>query len=274
VEAHFLPSPQGLLFCVHYPAARFVPDAVGTVFVPAFAEEMNKSRHVVAQASRRLAAMGSGVLVLDLYGCGDSEGRFEDATWERWQDDVSRAVDWMHGRGYRRLRLWGMRVGALLAAEVARLRAGAIERCIFWQPTVSADTFLTQFLRLRMASAMLTGAKDMETTKALRARLRAGETLEIAGYGLSPTMAEALAKRGLEALPPSCPVEWFEVVAERDAETNPATARVVSNWRSLGGEVNLTLVPGDAFWSAASAVELMQCPSLVDATAGAAQAWQ
>ena len=49
MEAFFLPADRGARLCVHH--APLTPRGVGLVALPAFAEEMNKSRHVVAQAA-------------------------------------------------------------------------------------------------------------------------------------------------------------------------------------------------------------------------------
>lgn len=259
---------------MHHPADQTKSDGRGIVFLHAFAEEMNKSRHVVAQASRGLASMGIGVLLIDLRGCGDSPGNFDDASWEDWQDDVSTAIDWMRARQYRQLALWGARTGALLAAEAAAARPDDIERCALWQPTLSGDTYLTQFLRLRVANAMLTGAKEPETTRGLRARLESGETIEVAGYGLSPRMAAALADRRLEQARPRCPVDWFEVVPEQGAEAALATQRVVAAWQAQQAQVQLHTVACEPFWGASSTAELVQCPGLVNAMVDVARTWR
>ena len=272
METFFLPAADGARFCVYHPPQGVV--GTGVVFAPAFAEEMNKSRHVVAQASRRLAALGVGVLLIDLKGCGDSTAAFEDATWEDWRSDVHLAVDFMHRRGHKRLVLWGMRLGALLAAQCAASMSMEVSRCLFWQPVILGETHLTQFLRLRVANAMLRGARRGETGKDVRARLAAGEIQEVAGYCLSPAMAATLERLDLVSLRPSCPVDWFEVVPEAHRAPLPGAARVIDAWQERGTPVALMPVVAEPFWGATNAAELLQCPDLVDATARLAQAWK
>jgi len=243
------------------------------VFVHAFAEEMNKSRHLVAQASRALAAQGLGVLLIDMKGCGDSTGLFEDASWDDWRSDVHLAVQFMRGRGHARLALWGMRLGALLAAQCAAEMPIGVTRCVFWQPVLQGETHLVQFLRLRLASAMFSGTKSDETGKVLRARLAAGESIEVAGYLLSPAMAARLSSLDLASLRPPCPVSWFEVIADEQRALTPAASRVIAAWQGLGTSVHLTPVAAEPFWGASNAAELVQCPALVEATSRQAQAW-
>ena len=79
------------LFYVHHrPAQRACVGQI--VFVHPFADEMNKSRRMVAIQARTLARQGWSVFQPDLSGCGDSEGDFGDASWERWRDDLRHAV--------------------------------------------------------------------------------------------------------------------------------------------------------------------------------------
>lgn len=268
-----MPASAGVRFCIHHPPARHAGSGVAIVFAPAFAEEMNKSRHVVAQTARRLSEMGIGVLLIDLLGCGDSSGSFDEATWTTWRDDIELGSQWLRQRGYRRLIVGGMRLGALLAAECAAEAPGRYERCVLWQPVLSGETHLMQFLRLRTAGAMIVGAKAGETLKQLRSRLIDGEALEVAGYRLTPHLARDIESRTLVAVLPVCPVQWFEVVADPTSDLSPASARVIEAWQCPDGVVDLRRVAGEPFWSAASAAELTQCPTLVDATAQAAAGW-
>ena len=89
----FLQRGSRQLFCLHYAPAGASRGAV--VHVPAFAEEMNKSRRMASLQARALAAQGWHVLQLDLLGTGDSEGDFGDATWADWMDDVAEARRWL-----------------------------------------------------------------------------------------------------------------------------------------------------------------------------------
>lgn len=271
MEAFFLPAPDGARFCVYHPPKGLV--GTGVVFAPAFAEEMNKSRHLVAQASRRLAALGIGVLLIDLKGCGDSTAAFKDATWDDWRSDMQLAADFMHKRGHKPLVLWGMRLGALLAAQCAAQMSASVSRCLLWQPVVLGETHLSQFLRLRVANAMLSGAQGGETSKAVRARLAGGECQEIAGYSLSPAMAVAMERLDLESLRPPCPVDWLEVIPEEHRALSPAASRVIGAWQDQGTRVSLTPLVAEPFWGATNAAELVQCQAIVDATARVALEW-
>jgi len=273
VEVFFLPAQVGVRFCVHHVPAKGSKTGQAIVFVPAFAEEMNKSRHVVAQTARRICEQGVGVLLIDLYGCGDSSGHFEDATWETWRADVALATRWLQDYGYSRLMIWGMRLGGLLAAACAVDSPAVYERCILWQPVISGDSYLTQFLRLRVANALLSGAPAGTSVGQLRSRLLAGDEVDVAGYRLGAALATGFMQHTLLQARPLCPIEWFEVVADRGRAPAPLISRLAEEWRAGGSALGLTTVEGESFWAAANAAELVQCLALVEATALAARSW-
>ncbi len=273
MEAFFLAVGEGARFCIYYPPSTRSDLGLAAVFVPPFAEEMNKCRHVVAQAARRLSGLGIGILLIDLLGCGDSSGSLEDATWQHWRDDINLGTQWLRDRGHERLMLWGVRAGALLAMDTAVAAPNVYERCMLWQPVLSGETCLVQFLRLGVGSDIISGNKEGVSVASIRSKLERGEIVEIAGYRLTQALAADLAAVSLERFSPPCPVHWFEVVAEDGCGPSPGASRIAQSWRAAGEEVRLITARGDAFWSVASAEELVQCPALVDATAHAAESW-
>ena len=78
-NAFFLPARGGHCFCVYRRPSRGVSRGV-VLHLPAFGDEMNKSRVMTARGARAFAAQGFGVLQVDLLGCGDSDGVLADAT--------------------------------------------------------------------------------------------------------------------------------------------------------------------------------------------------
>ena len=90
-----------------------------------------------------------------------------------------------------------------------------------------------------------------ETTKSLRAALDAGETLEIAGYELTPALVQSLESVDLKAAAPpeGIPVDWFEVAPQADRATPPASQRVIDRWQESGVAVDVETVAGEAFWT-------------------------
>lgn len=262
-EPFFLTAEQGQRFCVFHATAGPCRGAV--LYVAPFGEEMNKSRRMAALQARDLAALGFAVLQIDLYGCGDSSGDFGDARWQIWKDDLALGQQWLHNRLGRPVSVWGLRLGAMLALDYARGAAHAIASLILWQPVQSGATFLTQFLRLRVANDMLAeGNEKSSGTQALRDALHAGEMLEVAGYDLAPELAAAIESLEAARLPvTTCPVHWFEAVQAEGRPLSPAGAKVITSWAVQGSVPEVHLVPCPPFWASQ---EVMICAPLIAAT--------
>ncbi len=268
VEPLFLDGPAGRIFAVYH--APVGQRRGGLVYVPPFAEEMNRSRRMATLQARSLAASGMGILLLDLFGTGDSAGDFEDARWPLGLGDVAAAATWLEAKAGAPVGLWGLRLGALLAATAAATQPGRFNKLLFWQPVTDGKAMLTQFLRIRVAASM--AESTGEKTEELRARLVGGEPVEVAGYALSNDLAEALdaARMDKLRLPPAIPVHWFEVAAEPSERLLPAGQRVVEAWRHAGSPVTARTVPGDPFWTLQ---ETTLAPELLAATTQAVETW-
>ncbi len=134
----FIDRSHGRLFAIHHPPSGAAAQGDGgreaVVYVHPFAEEMNQSRRMAVLQAEALARRGYGVLMLDLTGCGDSTGEFADARWETWRDDIVAGCRWLGELGYRRITLWGLRLGAALAVETACAEPGICRRLVLCRP--------------------------------------------------------------------------------------------------------------------------------------------
>ena len=262
-SAFFLPAEPGHRFCLYHQPLNGGAKR-GIVYAHPFCEEMNKARRMAALQSRRLAAAGYAVLQIDLFGCGDSSGGFADARWEIWKQDLHFALGWLKSRVDVPLGLWGLRLGATLAADVARDPRLGIEQLLLWQPVGSGEQFLTQFLRLRLAAEMLAEGTAQTGVRELRETLRRGVPLEIAGYDLHPRLAAEIDALSLADLVPAVTrVHCMEVTAS--AEISPGSRRVLEAWRLKGLDVRAAAVGGEPFWST---IEVIECEALLAATEG------
>lgn len=245
------------LFCVlHRPAHA---TTCAALLVPPFAEEANKTRHLVTRQARKLAATGVAVFLVDLYGTGDSAGEFADATWQRWCDDVTGAADWLRAAGYEVIVPVCVRLGAALA-----LSAGLLAKpnpVVLWQPVFSGRSYFNQFIRLRLAGGLTDGNRLSRAD--LEAELARGGYLDVAGYRLNSALIEALQSIEPPADPPQGPIAWFEVASAVQPALSRAARQTVASWRDCGAELTATAVTGDPFWATQ---ELGFAPDLVDAT--------
>lgn len=270
VDGFFLLFQGKPRFCLLHSPDRSVNDrAMGAVvYVHPFAEEMNKTRRMAALQARALATEGWFVLQIDLLGCGDSDGEFGEATWSRWVDDVIDAAAWLHNRCGIAPMLWGLRAGCLIAGEAAR-RIQPSPEFLFWQPVHSGKQFLQQFLRVKLANQLVLG-DNPERLRAddLRRQLASGESVEIAGYMLSPDLALGMAASELLPSPVPTRIAWFEV-GDTPELAPAATSRCLA-WQAAGTQVQIRAISGPPFWQTQ---ELAECPELIRATVAALAGW-
>lgn len=247
-EPFFLDGAPGRRFCLYHPPAG--PCRGALLYVHPFAEEMNRARRMAALQARALQAQGYGVLLLDLYGCGDSAGDFGDARWDIWIDDLARGAAWLRDKTGMAPGLWGLRLGALLALDYARTAAHAVPLTLLWQPVANAAMHLTQFLRLRVAAGMIDADEGAQTsTNALRRQLQAGEPVEVAGYDLAPQLVQALdALAPLDMMTPSGIVHWFETPGPGGALAAGST-RTLDAWRARGVDLRVHALASPPFWA-------------------------
>jgi len=142
---------------------------------------------------------GIAVLIPDLYGTGDSEGNFEQSSWDCWLEDLKCTVDWPP---FQHLSLAGMlavRSGALLAAEFALVNNTNIAASVFWQPVSRGALLVKQLLRIR-SMAMAVNAGRRESVSELLERILAAETIYAGGYPLTKEVVEPLNSRLLDDL--------------------------------------------------------------------------
>lgn len=263
LQPFYLDSSGGKIFCLYYPPARETGKTV--LYLPPMGEEMNRCRVMAASQARSLAVRGVGVLLLDYYGTGDSGGDFVDTHWQEWKANVASALDWVRERNGNLYALWGLRLGALLAAEVAMENPGCCEKLLLWQPITNGNAYLTQILRMRMA-AQMDRSETVEKTDVLRERFAAGETIEIGGYLYSAVLATGLdQKQMLDCqVPADIETHWFEAVRNPEAEFSTATRKLHESWTQAGVNLVTHKFVGEAFWQLherASAPELIKLTS-------------
>ena len=258
-DPYFLAGTAGPLFALHFAAAG--PAQHTVLVLPPFAEELNKSRRMIALAARALQTAGIEVLLLDLYGTGDSGGDFGDATLAIWRDDLRSATAWLAGRGVTRLDVLAVRGGALLLEGFAPPSGVASGRVVLWQPVTSGRLMLTQFLRLFVAETMADGGPSRDA----RVLLASDGRVEVAGYTLSRELVS-----GLEGVTDPLThadrwagFDWLEVSAAGVNAPGAAAQRSIEAMRQRGQRVRELCVEGEPFWATP---EIAVVPALVGAT--------
>ena len=214
-----------------------------------------------------LSHLGFVVVIPDLYGTGDSAGELREADWAIWRADLEQLVVWLSQSGATSVRLWGLRLGCLMAAELAVNCKLPVRQLLLWQPVYDGRQFVSQFLRLRIAASIL-GDKP-ETTKSLRIELSAKGQLQVAGYEVSEPLLNQIAECSLSrSIPPATArVDWFEISEGDQRQRNPAVEGVLNLWQNSGVKLSTHRVAGTKFWTTQ---EISYAPELVELTAAAA----
>lgn len=268
-EAFFLEAGGGGRFCVHthHASAR----AGNVLLVPPFAEELNKSRRMMALAAQAFAERGWRVLQHDLLGCGDSAGDFGDASWAAWLDDVDRACAWLEQDDDAPTVIWSLRAGSLLAADWMK-KAGRALPWLAWQPVSNGKQHLQQFLRLKGVSEMLAEADAKATMSALRHALAERQVVEVAGYAIAPELVDGLESSVLDIAPGhAAPICMLELVGQPEPECSPALRLLVDRLRKKGGTVEARALQGPAFWQTQ---EIETSPTLIEASCEVLEGWR
>ena len=228
------------------------------LYLPPFAEEMNLSRAIVSRQARAFANRGEAVVCLDYFGTGDSEGEFGQACAQTWLRDIHQTIDWLYKQGVASISLWGLRLGGLLALQTLSIQPDAsIRRLLLWKPVLDGKLLLNQFFRLKQISDSINGGPKINWMQRVSEK---GETIEVAGYPVSPAMlaslnALQLAQVGCTELPSTI---WLEPASDK---ISPAIDKVLPRW--AGSEIRLEPVTAPAFWTNP---DCYQAPELIERT--------
>lgn len=255
-EAFFLSGRSGALFCLaHHPEGR---PRGAVLLVQPFAEEANKARSALVAVARECAAAGYLALIGDVGGCGDSGGDFGDALWSDWIADLEDFAAWLVERSGGALVLIGLRLGALLASA-ALGRGLAADALLALAPLASGKLALTQFLRLGAAAELGEDPGSRLDTRAWRARLAAGKSVEVAGYSLSPGLAAAIEAAAFSP-PETVRLGWVEIGSAQSL--SPVAARLFEQRSALGCNDFSRVLAGPAFWQTQEISSVPALPGL------------
>lgn len=219
------------------------------LYLPPFAEEMNRCRSLVAQQARWFAGQGFGCTILDFYGTGESPGDLSGASLDIWRQNMTDALDQLRQQHSGPLYLWGFRLGALLAMDYLDRNPHCAEKLLLWQPVTSGSAFVTQLLRQRAAGQMQNG-QQVDSGAVMKAQLASGSTLDVAGYQLGGHLLTAIdqlempAGNGITATE----ILWLEHSSDGSGIAGAKTLRVVEQLRQSGIPIRLESFCGDPVW--------------------------
>ncbi len=143
VPFYFGISPKSLYGCYHPPQVSR-GKAFAVVVCSAIGQEYLQSHRAIYQLAVLLSRAGFHVLRFDYFGCGDSEGQFEEGSVLQWTDDIHIAIAEMQKQsGLTRICLIGLRMGATLALQAAA-NCPHVDTIILWEPVLRGDRYLQE----------------------------------------------------------------------------------------------------------------------------------
>lgn len=219
------------------------------VYLPPFGEEMNRCRAVVAEQARQFAEKGYSCSLVDFYGTGDSEGVLAEASLSRWHENIRLTVEALQREYSAPVILWGLRLGALIAMDFAAKSSEPVANLLLWQPVTSGKRYVNQLLRQRVA-ALVDSDQPPETTSEIKARLEAGECVEVSGYTLGARLLDDIERIDIGAMSDLCSgrIFWLENVESSQDALSAASQKAVERLRERSQDVIVRPFTAPPIW--------------------------
>jgi len=166
----------------------------GFVFCAPFAEEKLWAHRVFVNFARDLAGNGYPVLRFDYMGNGDSEGDFEESSFETMLSDTDCAIRTLMEKvgALESVNLLGLRLGGTIAS-LAGENGSNISRLILLEPVVNGSAYIREMLRINLATQTSVYKKILYNTDALIRMMKEGKTVNVDGYEMSWPLYEQCA---------------------------------------------------------------------------------
>lgn len=143
LEAFYFGPSETYLFGVYHPRQNGNRNE-GIVLCNPFGQEYMRAHRSLRRLAINLSAQGYSVLRFDYRGTGDSAGTMDSVSAFDWQEDIRHAVqELMDIAAVSKVALIGLRLGALLAADVAANNP-KISRLVMWDPAISGDSYIKE----------------------------------------------------------------------------------------------------------------------------------
>lgn len=181
------------LYGVYHPAQGARASVRAAVMCYPWGHEYIHAHRSMVKLAEILSRGGYHVLRFDYFGTGDSAGDATEVTLDGCREDIMTAAEEVLAMsGGETVSLIGLRLGAALAAEVAAVDRGLIDRLVLWDPVISGPDYLT---------ALFHFAANMPIGKAAPPERPAasGGGHEICGFPLTDAQREQI--RGVDLIP-------------------------------------------------------------------------
>jgi pimeloyl-ACP methyl ester carboxylesterase len=204
---------------------------VGVVMCRPLGYESLCAYQTYTQLAETLAGAGFDVVRFDYHGTGDSAGSDSDPARVRaWTDSVRAAIDEVRRYGgVSRIALFGVRLGATLAAHAAS-EIGGVESLVMWAPCATGRSLVRE-LRAANANRPSTLHDDI-----------APEDVEALGFLFTQETVRDLEVLDCRSLSP-LPARRVLIIGRDDM---PIEGPLPEKYRSLGIDTTYSVLPGYA----------------------------
>ena len=146
MKHHFFGNPASQLFGVyHRPRGIAVKPARAVLICPPVGQEYIRTHWCLRLMANQLCRTGAHVLRMDYRGIGDSAGSLQDVqSLDQWNEDIQTGVQRVKDlSGAGTVMLVGLRMGAMMAAQVARQRSD-VNSLVLWEPVEDRHNYLDE----------------------------------------------------------------------------------------------------------------------------------
>ena len=253
-DFQYLPSSQNSqIFLAHYAPIEqsgVVGDPQAVIFVPPFAEEMNRSKRMYVLCARLLADAGIHSLCFDFIGTGDSSGEWGDFNYSDWKNnliDVYRLAK----KFAPKISLVTLRDSALISLNLIKQADIQIDKCVLWDPIDSGEVLIRQLVRMKIASAMAGDLKKITTKEVLESVEQSG-FLEVGGYHVSSELINQIKAEkisdSIEAVLALTQMHWMTTGKSNSNDAMPICLSKLNLAESLLRQLTMHAVNDVKFW--------------------------
>ena len=180
MEAFYFGPSSTYLFGAYHPP-KLSNRREGIVLCSPFGQENMRAHRSLRRLAINLSNLGYSVLRFDYRGTGDSAGTLVGVTADDWQQDIRIAVqELIDIAAVPKVSLLGLRVGALLAAQVAANHQN-ISRLVMWDPVVSGQAYINEL------------GKEINAAQSRANFVAADGTLHFNGFSMPRDFQQSLA---------------------------------------------------------------------------------
>ena len=214
-DFHYLPSSKNsqiFIACyVPFERGEVIENSQSVIFVPPFAEEMNRSKRMYVLCARLLADAGIHSICFDFAGTGDSSGEWGDFDYSDWKNNLINVYQYAK-KSTPNVSLITLRDSALISLDLIKQAEIQVNKCVLWDPMDSGEVLTRQLIRMKIANAMTSDFKKITTQEVLDGIEQAGY-LEVAGYHISSDLMTSLKSQkisdSIEAVLTSTSLHWM-----------------------------------------------------------------